>query len=97
MEDFNQQKFIDKQLEEIKKAIGKRRALIAVSGGVDSVTSAVLTHRAIGKNLLCVMLDDAFMRENEPQQIAHIVFFSVSSRPTDRPGRTCAGGCPVRK
>ncbi|MFQ6086542.1 MAG: ATP-binding protein, partial [Candidatus Bathyarchaeia archaeon] len=45
----------------------------AVSGGVDSTTSAVLTYRALGDNLLCVMLDDAFMREGEPQSVADLV------------------------
>lgn len=70
---FNPQEFIEKQVVEIRKLIGSEKALIAVSGGVDSVTSAVLTYRAIGDNLLCVILDDAFMRENEPQRVADLV------------------------
>ncbi len=73
MEAFKPQDFIKKQVEEIKKLIGNERALVAVSGGVDSTTSAVLTYKAIGKNLLCTMLDDAFMREGEPQHIAQLV------------------------
>ncbi len=60
-------------MEEIKRAIGSDRALIAVSGGVDSTTSAALVHRAIGQNLLCVMLDDAFMREKEPKKVAQLL------------------------
>jgi len=70
---FNPKEFIEKQVVEIRKLIGSEKALIAVSGGVDSVTSAVLTYRAIGDNLLCVILDDAFMRENEPQHVADLV------------------------
>lgn len=62
-----------KQIEEIAERVESRRALVAVSGGVDSTTSAVLTHKAIGDNLMCVVLDDAFMREGEPQSIAEIV------------------------
>ena len=73
MQAFNPQEFIKKQVAEIKKLVGNERALIAVSGGVDSITSAVLTYKAIGDNLLCVMLDDAFMREGEPQHIAKLV------------------------
>ncbi len=73
MQAFNPQEFIEKQVVEIRKLIGSEKALIAVSGGVDSVTSAVLTYRAIGDNLLCVILDDAFMRENEPQHVADLV------------------------
>ena len=64
---------MDKQVEEIKIAVGGERALIAVSGGVDSTTSAALTHRAIGENLLCVMLDDAFMRDGEPERVAQLL------------------------
>lgn len=73
MKDFDPKEFVDKQVEEIKKAVGGNRALIAVSGGVDSTTSAVLIHRAIGENLLCVMLDDAFMRDGEPERIAQLL------------------------
>ena len=73
MQDFNPQAFIQSQVAEIKKLIGNERALVAVSGGVDSTTCAVLTYKAIGSNLLCVMLDDAFMREGEPQRIAQLV------------------------
>ncbi|MEM3704236.1 MAG: ATP-binding protein, partial [Candidatus Bathyarchaeia archaeon] len=50
-----------------------QRALVAVSGGVDSTTCAVLTRKAIGENLVCVILDDAFMREGEPEKVAEIL------------------------
>ncbi len=65
--------FVEKQVKAIKKVVGGERALIAVSGGVDSTTSAVLTHRAMGENLLCVILDDAFMREGEAERVAQIL------------------------
>jgi len=81
MQKFDLQEFMKEQIREIKKAIGDERALIAVSGGVDSTTSAVLTHRAIGENLLCIMLDDAFMREGEPERVAHL----LSSPPLNLP------------
>lgn len=61
------------QVKEIRRSIGNKRALIAVSGGVDSTTCAVLTHRALGENLLCVMLDDAFMREEESQRVSQLL------------------------
>jgi GMP synthase (glutamine-hydrolysing) len=73
LEEFDPKEFVDKQVEEIKNAVGGERALIAVSGGVDSTTSAALTHRAIGENLLCVMLDDAFMRDGEPERVAQLL------------------------
>lgn len=76
-------KFVEKQIEELRKSIGNEKALVAVSGGVDSTTCAVLTHKAIGKNLVCIMLDDAFMREEEPERVADILSrppFSVPIR-----------------
>jgi len=73
LEKFNPKNFVESQAKEIKKVVGKERALIAVSGGVDSSTCAVLTHRALGENLLCVMLDDAFMREKEPERVAELL------------------------
>ncbi|MCS7119867.1 MAG: ATP-binding protein [Nitrososphaerota archaeon] len=73
MENFDPKGFVEKQIEEIRRLIGKEKAVIAISGGVDSSTCAVLTHMAIGENLICIMLDDAFMREGEPEQVAEIL------------------------
>lgn len=73
METFNPKTFVDSETPKVKKKIGGERALVAVSGGVDSSTCAVLTHMAIGENLVCVILDDAFMRENEPERVAGIL------------------------
>jgi GMP synthase (glutamine-hydrolysing) len=70
---FNPKEFVETQIKEIQRELGKERALIAVSGGVDSCTSAALTHIAIGDNLLCTMLDDAFMREGEPERVARLL------------------------
>ncbi len=72
MRKFDPQGFVNEQVKEVRKVVGGERALIAVSGGVDSITSAVLTHRALGENLLCIMLDDAFMREGEPERVAQL-------------------------
>ena len=73
MEMFDPKKFVETEIEETKKKIGNEKALVAVSGGVDSSTCAVLTHKAIGENLVCVILDDAFMRENEPERVVEIL------------------------
>ena len=71
--EFNPREFVEKQIVEIREIISKERALIAVSGGVDSSSCAALVHKAIGENLLCVMLDDAFMREGEPERIKQLL------------------------
>ena len=73
MEDFNPAEFVQIQIEKIEEVIGGEKALIAVSGGVDSSTCAVLTHMAIGENLICVILDDAFMRMGEPEWVAGVL------------------------
>lgn len=71
METFDPKKFVDNAIAETKKSIGNEKALVAISGGVDSTTCAVLTHKAIGDNLICVILDDAFMRQDEPEHVAN--------------------------
>ncbi len=73
LEPFDAKKFVETQIEGIKRVIGKEKALVAVSGGVDSTTCAVLTHKAIGENLLCIIMDDAFMREGEPEHVAEVL------------------------
>ncbi|MCD6263911.1 GMP synthase, partial [Candidatus Bathyarchaeota archaeon] len=78
---FDVEAFVERQVEEIRRAVGDAKALIAVSGGVDSTTSAVLTHRAIGDNLICVFIDDNFMRLGEPQRVKRI----LSSPPLNLP------------
>jgi GMP synthase (glutamine-hydrolysing) len=65
-------KFIDEQIAEIKKTIGSGKAINALSGGVDSSTVTVLAHRAIGKQLKTIFVDNALMREGEPKRIAKI-------------------------
>jgi GMP synthase (glutamine-hydrolysing) len=72
-ETFDPKVFVDAEVERTKKSISKDKALVAVSGGVDSTTCAVLTHRAMGKNLVCAILDDAFMREGEPEHVAKVL------------------------
>ena len=47
----------------------KNRVLVALSGGVDSTTVAALIHKAIGPNLICMFIDQGFMRKNEAKKI----------------------------
>lgn len=70
---FNPADFVEKRVKDVRRVLGGERVLIAVSGGVDSSVCAVLTHRAIGENLLCVLLDDAFMREGEPERVTAVL------------------------
>lgn len=62
--------FIAEEIREIGKLVGDRRALCALSGGVDSSVAAVLVGRAIGSNLTCIFVDNGLLRKNEAQQIS---------------------------
>ncbi|KKS95641.1 MAG: GMP synthase, GMP synthase (glutamine-hydrolysing) [Candidatus Gottesmanbacteria bacterium GW2011_GWA2_43_14] len=55
--------------EEIRKKIGKNKAVCALSGGIDSTVAAYLTYQAIGSNLVCFYVDTGLMRENETNQV----------------------------
>ncbi len=64
--------FIDEEIERIREVVGDRRALCALSGGVDSSVAAVLVHKAIGKNLTCVFVDHGLMRKDEGDEVERI-------------------------
>jgi len=62
-------KFVEQQIAEIRKTVGKGKAINALSGGVDSSLTTVLGHRALGDRLKTVFVDNALMREGEPQRV----------------------------
>jgi GMP synthase (glutamine-hydrolysing) len=64
-------RFIQESIEKIKKDV-KGRAIIALSGGVDSSVCAVLTHRAIGELLTPIYIDTGLMRKGETDRIKKI-------------------------
>jgi len=78
--------FVGKAVKEIRQTIGSGKAIVALSGGIDSSTVTVLTAKAIGKNLTAVFVDHGFMRENEPKSVEDafkkfdINFVSVNAR-----------------
>jgi len=63
---------ITKIKDEIKQEVGNKRAIIGLSGGVDSSTAAVLVNEVIGKNLIAVYVDTGLMREGETEFINKI-------------------------
>ena len=68
--DYSQ--FIDEQVAELKREVGDSVAISGLSGGVDSSVVTVLAHKALGEQLKAVFVDNALMREGEPQRIVKI-------------------------
>ena len=64
--------FIDEQVVAIKKQVGDKKVLLALSGGVDSSVVAALLIKAIGKNLICVHVNHGLLRKGEPEQVIEV-------------------------
>jgi GMP synthase (glutamine-hydrolysing) len=63
-------RFINEKVKEIRGVIGDGMAINALSGGVDSSTVTMLGHRALGKRLKTLFIENGLMREGEPEQVA---------------------------
>ncbi len=57
--------FVEATVKELKEQLGDDKVILALSGGVDSSVTAVLLHKAIGKNLTCIFVDHGLLRKNE--------------------------------
>ncbi len=64
--------FIDEQVTEIRKQVGDKKVLLALSGGVDSSVVAALLIKAIGKQLVCVHVNHGLMRKGESEQVIEV-------------------------
>ena len=65
-------KFIDEQVDLIRKQVGDKKVLLALSGGVDSSVVAALLIKAIGKQLVCVHVNHGLMRKGESEQVIEV-------------------------
>jgi tRNA methyl transferase len=61
--------FVESTVAELKAQLGDDKVILALSGGVDSSVTAVLLHKAIGKNLTCIFVDHALLRKNEYENV----------------------------
>lgn len=68
-QDWTPAHFITDTVEALKKQIGNRKVIMALSGGVDSTVAATLVHKAIGKNLFGIFVDNGVLRKNEFQSV----------------------------
>lgn len=68
-QDWNPQNFIHETVEHLKEKIGNDKVILGLSGGVDSSVAAGLLHKAIGKNLHCIFIDNGLLRQNEFSEV----------------------------
>jgi len=61
--------FVDYSVGEIRKIVGGKKAVCGLSGGVDSSVAAVLVHKAIGKQLTCIFVNNGVLRKNEAERV----------------------------
>ena len=61
--------FVDTTVDELKETLGNDKVILGLSGGVDSTVAAMLLHRAIGKNLHCIFVNNGLLRKNEFEEV----------------------------
>lgn len=71
-QNWNMKNFIADQVELIRRQVGDRKVLLALSGGVDSSVVAALLIKAIGKQLVCVHVNHGLLRKGEPEQVVNV-------------------------
>jgi GMP synthase (glutamine-hydrolysing) len=67
--DWTPANFADETVARLKEQVGDDRVILGLSGGVDSTVAASLLHRAIGKQLHCIFVDNGLLRKNEFSQV----------------------------
>ena len=67
--DWRMPAYVDEAIGRIRSAVGADEVLLGLSGGVDSAVAAALIHRAIGRQLTCVFVDNGLLRLNEAAQV----------------------------
>ncbi len=69
---WNMKNFIADQIELVRRQVGDKKVLLALSGGVDSSVVAALLIKAIGKQLVCVHVNHGLMRKNESENVIEV-------------------------
>lgn len=67
--DWTPDSFVEETVDQLQKQIGEDRVVLGLSGGVDSSVAAMLLHKAIGKNLYCIFVNNGLLRKDEYTQV----------------------------
>jgi GMP synthase (glutamine-hydrolysing) len=68
-QDWTPDSFIESTVRELQDKLGNDKVVLGLSGGVDSSVAAMLLHKAIGKNLVCIFVDMGLLRKNEFEDV----------------------------
>ena len=84
-QDWTTKDFISHAVEQIRAQVGKGRVILGLSGGVDSSVAAALLHKAIGKQLTCVFVDNGLLRKDERKYVQELSgrHFNIDLRVVD--------------
>ncbi len=84
-QDWTTKDFIEYAVQEIRSAVGDSRVILGLSGGVDSSVAAALIHRAIGRQLTCVFVDNGLLRKDERETVESLYkrHFKIDLRVVD--------------
>lgn len=69
---WTMENYIDREVERIRKTVGKSEVILGLSGGVDSSVAASLIDKAIGKQLTCIFVDHGLLRQNEADKVMSV-------------------------
>ncbi|MBP6915494.1 MAG: glutamine-hydrolyzing GMP synthase [Smithellaceae bacterium] len=66
---WSMKSFIENTVDDIRAQVGKEKVILGLSGGVDSSVAAVLLHKSVGRQLICVFVDNGVLRANEVKRV----------------------------
>jgi len=70
-QDWTSESFAESTIQQLREKLGDDKVVMGLSGGVDSSVAATLIHKAIGKNLYCIFVDNGLLRKNEFEEVLH--------------------------
>lgn len=70
--DWTMESFIEQQVREIRAKVGSANVILGLSGGVDSSVAAALIHKAIGRQLNCIFVNNGLLRKNEAERVQNL-------------------------